>query len=92
MAILRKVEIFTAGCPICDETVQLVQHIACESCDVDVLDLNDQKVAQRAEALGIRSLPAVVVDGTLARCCAGRGITEEALRAEGIGQPLSPSA
>jgi hypothetical protein len=24
-------------------------------------------------ALGIRSLPAVVIDGTLADCCAGRG-------------------
>ena len=87
MATPRKIEVFTAGCPVCDETVQLVQHIACESCDVEVLDLNVQHVAQRAETLGIRSLPAIVIDGTLAGCCTGRGISEEALRAEGIGQP-----
>jgi glutaredoxin 3 len=82
----RKVEIFTAGCPCCDETVQMVQGIACPSCDVQVLDMQDVEVARRAKELGVRSVPAVAVDGTLAGCCAGRGPTEEALRAAGIGQ------
>lgn len=83
----RKVEVFTAGCSVCDDTVQLVERLACDSCEVDVLDLNDEAVARRATALGVRSFPAVVIDGTLAGCCSGGGVTEEALRAEGLGQP-----
>jgi hypothetical protein len=82
----RMVEIFTAGCACCDETVQMVRSIACQSCDVQVRDMKDPEVARRARELGVRSVPAVAVDGKLAGCCAGRGPTEEALRAAGIGQ------
>jgi glutaredoxin len=86
MATKRIVEVFTAGCPVCDETVEMVRRIACDTCQVEVLNLKEEAVARRAEELDIRSVPAVVIDGTLAACCAG-GVTEEALRAEGIGQP-----
>ena len=84
----RKVEIFSAGCSVCNETVELVKRISCPSCDVTVISMNDQKVAQRARSLGIRSVPAVIVDGKLASCCAGRGPNETELRAAGLGQPL----
>jgi len=84
----RKVEILSAGCFVCIETVELVERISCPSCEVSVLNMNDQNVAQRARSLGIRSVPAVVVDGKLASCCAGRGPNESELRAAGIGQPL----
>ena len=87
MATKRTVEVFTAGCPVCDETVELIQRIACDSCQVEVLDLNEEAVARRAEELGIRSVPAVAINGTLAACCVG-SVTEDALRAEGIGEPL----
>lgn len=89
MADTRTVEIFSAGCPICDDIVQQIRAIACPSCDVDVLDLNDDATAQRAVDLGIRSVPAVAVDGALATCCADRGVDEAALHAAGIGQPLN---
>lgn len=82
----RKIEIFTAGCACCDDTVQLVQSIACPSCEVEVLDMKKAEVEARAKRLGVRSVPAVAVDGTLAGCCAGRGPTEAALRAAGVGQ------
>jgi glutaredoxin 3 len=82
----RKVEIFSAGCSACNDAVELVRRISCPSCEVTVLDMNDQKVAQRARSLGIRSVPAVVVDGKLPSCCAGRGPSEGELRAAGIGQ------
>ena len=88
MADNRKVEIFSAGCPACDETVKLVQNIACPSCDVTVLDMNDANVASRAKSLGVRSVPAVVIDGKLADCCSGRGPDEATLKAAGIGSPL----
>ena len=85
----RKVEVFSAGCPACDETVATVQRLACPSCEVTVLEMRDPAVAARAKALGLHSVPAVVVDGTPAACCAGRGPDEAALRAAGLGQPLA---
>ncbi len=89
MTTTRTVEIFAAGCPVCDETVALVNSMACPSCEVSVLDMNEPSVAVRAKSLGIRSLPAVAVDGELASCCAGAAPDEAALHATGIGQPRS---
>ncbi len=86
MATQRKVEVFSAGCPACQETIDLVNSIACSSCEISVLDMNDAAVAARAKTLGIRSVPTVVIDGKLADCCAGRGPDEATLRAAGVGQ------
>ena len=88
MALKRKIEIFSAGCPVCQETIKLVQNMACTDCDVAVLDMNESAVASRARKLGIRSVPAVVIDGKLADCCTGRGPDEATLKAAGIGQPI----
>lgn len=84
----RKIEIFSAGCPACQETIKLVNRVACPSCEISVLDMNDAQVAERARSLGIRVVPAVVVDGKLAACCSGSGPDEGALRAAGIGQAI----
>ena len=77
----REVEVFSAGCSACEETIALVNEIACPSCGIEVLDMRDATVAARAEALGIRSVPAVVIDGQLASCCSGRGVDLDTLRA-----------
>ena len=85
----RKIEVFSAGCPVCDDTVKLVNNLACPSCEVNVLDMKTPQVAERAKTLGIRSVPAVVIDGKLADCCTGRGPDEATLKAAGLGKPLS---
>ena len=84
----RKIEVFSAGCPVCEETIALVNRIACSSCEVTVLNTNDPEVAARAKRLGIHSIPAITINGQLADCCAGRGPDEKTLRAAGIGQSL----
>lgn len=84
----RKVEVFSAGCGVCDDTVKLVVSIACPSCEVTVLSMTDPEIAKRACALGIHRVPAVVIDGRLAGCCADRGPSEADLRAAGIGVAL----
>jgi glutaredoxin 3 len=84
----RRVEVFSAGCAVCDETIAMVERVACPSCEVTVLDMQDPEVTRRARSLGIRSVPAVVIDGTLAACCSGRGPDEATLRAAGLGQSL----
>ena len=85
----RTIEIFSAGCPACEDTIALVNRLACPSCEVTVLDMKQPGVASRAKHLDIRSVSAVVINGELADCCAGRGLDEQTLRAAGLGQPLS---
>lgn len=88
MSTKRKVEIFSAGCGLCDETAAMVKRVACSSCEVEVLDMRDAAVAAQARACGVGRVPAVAIDGVLADCCAGRGPDEANLRAAGIGTPL----
>ena len=88
MTAKRKVEVFSAGCAACEETIEIVKRAACPSCDVIVHDMKDINVAKRAKTLGIRSVPAVVIDGQLAGCCAGRGVDEAILRAAGLGRSI----
>jgi len=80
MAQKRKIEIFTAGCSTCSETVELVKRIAGSAHDIEILDMHQAGIAARAKHDGIRSLPTVVVDGKLAGCCAERGPEEAILR------------
>jgi glutaredoxin len=81
----RTIEVFTAGCPCCNEAVQLVKSLACESCDVQVLDMRSDSAAQaKARAYGVERVPAVVVNGKLANCCEG-GVDADTLRALGVG-------
>ena len=56
----RKIEIFSAGCPVCEETIELVNKIACPSCGVEVLDIRQDVAAGKAEQCGIKRVPAVV--------------------------------
>lgn len=88
MASQRKIEIFSAGCAACMRTVDLVHGMACSSCEVIILEMQDPKVARRAQAMGIRSVPAVLIDGRIADCCVRSGTDEGSLRQAGIGQPL----
>jgi glutaredoxin 3 len=76
----HKIEIFSAGCSICHDTIKLVKTITGPEQEVHVLDMHQQEIAKRAEEHGVRSLPAVMVDGKLAGCCAGRGPDEQTLR------------
>jgi len=84
----RKVEIFSAGCKVCEETVDWIQKLACPSCQVEVLDMQKEQVSARAKQLGVRSVPAVAVDGKLLEGCAGAGPQESDLIAAGVGEPL----
>jgi len=51
MSNKRKIEIFSAGCPACDEAIQTVNKIACPSCDTEVLDMRQPELAVRAKQL-----------------------------------------
>ncbi len=89
MASQRIIEVFSAGCSVCEEGIALVQNLACTSCTVTVLDMHDDEVAARAKDLGISSVPAVVINGVLAACCAEGGLDEATLLKAGVGQLLT---
>ena len=83
----RIVEVFTAGCPVCAPAVQLVNDLACPECEVTVHNLHEGEVEQ-ATGYGIKTLPAIVVDGRIVSCCENTGPNRDELAAAGIGHPL----
>jgi len=89
MSIKQKIEVFSSGCPVCNEAADLVKRLACDECEISVLDMHDAQVANRAKGLGVQSIPAIVLDGKLATCCAEGGINEPSLRAAGLLCPVS---
>ncbi len=82
----RTIEVFSAGCPICEEVIAMVRRNTCPECEVTVSDLHEAGVAAKAKAMGVRSVPAVAIGGQLANCCAGRGPDEATLLAAGLGK------
>ncbi|NEU71799.1 glutaredoxin [Hassallia byssoidea VB512170] len=85
------VEVFTAGCPLCDETVKLVRELACENCEIQIYDLREgcatNECLEKTTKYGIHRIPAVVVNSKLAECCSNQQpVSREALIAAGIGQ------
>ena len=87
----RQVEVFTAGCPVCEPAVQLVKELACPDCEVTGHELraaDGAMAADKAAQYRIKVVPAVVVDGQLVSCCQSPGPTREELSAAGIGQRL----
>lgn len=92
MKAKRKIEIFSAGCAVCEETVKEVKAAACPDCEVVVYDLNSVSATdggkEKAKQYGIKSVPAVVIDGQTAGCCSGRGVDINELKQAGLGQAL----
>lgn len=84
----RRIEVFTAGCEICEDVVRAVQEAACDSCEVEVRPTQEKANADRARGYGIQRLPTVVIDGKLADCCAMGGVDLERLRSLGLGQSV----
>jgi hypothetical protein len=78
----RRVEVFSAGCALCHEVIDAVRREPGSTSEIIVLDMLDARVLARAEKFGIRSVPAVVIDGRLASCCTGRGVDHQVLKDE----------
>ena len=87
MNVKRKIEIFSAGCELCKDTINTVKDNSCPSCDVEVLDMMKPEVANRAKKLGVETVPAIAIDGKLAECCAGSGPDISTLKKAGLGKP-----
>lgn len=84
----RRIEIFSAGCPVCVSGEALVRELAGDHQEVVVHDLRDDEAAAgRLAEQGINAVPAVVVDGRLLGCCSNAGPDRAELIAAGVGRP-----
>ena len=80
MTARKTIEVFSAGCSTCKTTIEVVKQLAGSAHDVVIHDMHKSEIASKAKEYGVRSVPAVVIDGKLASCCAGRGPDEHTLR------------
>lgn len=60
----RKIEVFTAGCPICNETLELVREVT-RDCGCEVIErrCSGEKCCDEALKYGIKAVPTIVIDG-----------------------------
>jgi predicted DsbA family dithiol-disulfide isomerase len=59
---LKKIEVFTGSCRLCEGAVELVEKVADKGkFEVDVLSID----GDRAKSLGLTAVPSIVVDGSL---------------------------
>ncbi|MBW2149382.1 MAG: thioredoxin family protein [Deltaproteobacteria bacterium] len=84
----RKVEIFTAGCPVCEDVVARVKGLQCPNCEIKIHDMNKGQGTAEARSYGVTALPAIAIDGKLLDCCRHAPISDDDLKASGIGQPI----
>ena len=80
----RKIEVFTAGCQVCNPVVELVKLMANEEYnEVIVYDLvkqfGNKECVTKVEEYGIKRLPAIAIEGKLMECCKSNAITKEDL-------------
>lgn len=83
---MRNIEVFTAGCPCCDDAAKAVRAAASSTDDVQIRDMRDPAVATEAKKHGIHRVPAVVINGQLADCCSVDVVDVGVLRKMGLGQ------
>lgn len=84
----RQIEVFVAGCALCEDAVTLVRETACDDCEVTVHDMREPDAQEKALGYGVASVPTVVVDGRLADCCSRGPVNADSLKTAGVGQPL----
>lgn len=86
----RQIEIFTAGCPVCEPIMTLVKETVCENCEIMIHNLSEQYeengdgIAKMKE-YGVKRLLAIAVDRKLIDSCKNIEITKADLVNAGIG-------
>ena len=66
MANKRRIEVFSAGCSLCDDTLKLVKD-AVASCGCEVIERRcpENELCPEAKQYGVRAMPTVVLDGEI---------------------------
>ncbi len=81
----KEIEVFTAGCYICSETLEIIKEAKCEECTVTERNINEAcecGCIEKAKEYGIRTIPTIVIDGKIA--IEGKPTVEQIKNALGI--------
>lgn len=66
----HNIEVFTSGCHLCKETMEIVQEAKCSECVVTEYNIREKCESEiclkKAEEYGIRAVPTIVVDKKVA--------------------------
>jgi Thioredoxin domain len=57
----HKIEVFSAGCPLCNGVVDEIEAGRCAGCQLIVYDLSEN--SELARTFGVRVVPTVIIDG-----------------------------
>jgi len=67
MSNKRTIEVFTAGCPVCKETLELMhQTVAACGCEVIERRCQGDTCCEPARNYGVKALPTIVINGKVA--------------------------
>ncbi len=67
MSQKRQIEVFTAGCALCSDTLNLVRESVSEcGCEVIERRCEGNQQCEAAKHYGITKMPTVVIDGQIA--------------------------
>lgn len=79
-----KVEVFVAGCQVCESTIKKIKEIAFSSCDVTIYDMNNgcetNICKDKAAEYKVTKVPAIAINGKLMECCSGSMFSEASSR------------
>lgn len=62
----KRIEVFTADCPLCKDTLEIIKKEACRECEIIERKCTGGECCQPAKDYGIKAVPTVVVDGKIA--------------------------
>ncbi|MEW6008222.1 MAG: thioredoxin family protein [Candidatus Omnitrophota bacterium] len=61
----RKIEVFTADCPLCKDTLRILRQEACSECEIIERRCQGDECCEPALDYRIKAVPTVVVDGKI---------------------------
>ena len=62
----HKIEVFTAGCPLCKDTLNVVKEATKDcGCEITERRCEGEKCCEPAKKYGIKAVPTIVVDGKI---------------------------
>ncbi len=61
----HRIQIFTGGCGLCSETVDIIEIGKCKDCKMETLAVDDPKNRKAVKRYGVSAVPTVVIDGRI---------------------------
>lgn len=61
----HRIQIFSGGCKLCNDTADIVEIGKCRSCKMEVLDVSSKENAKVVKRYNITAVPSIVIDGRI---------------------------